>query len=298
MPPIKRPMLAAQDQPILNQLRYPLLASPKLDGIRCLILDGVAHTRRWREWPNRNIRETLAGLGDLDGEVVKLGDDGKPLPFNECQSLLDTYGEYKFEYWVFDCFTYPEKEFFERLKLLDAQVAFAAQALPVRIVPQIRVEDLPQLQAIESHYLKEGYEGLILRDPMAPYKQGRSTLKQGWMLKLKQFEDAEATVESCEELLHNMNELEQDKLGFAKRSSRADGKVGGDTLGVLVCRAADGTEVRLGTGFEDEMREVIWSARRSGKGMVVKYKFQRHGTMDAPRIPVFLGFRGSDDTGS
>src|SRR5690606_5448014 len=61
----------------------------------------------------------------------------------------------------------------------------------------------------ETHCLKMGYEGLILRNPDAPYKFGRSTLKEGSLLKLKRYEDAEAIVVSLEEAMHNDNEAEK-----------------------------------------------------------------------------------------
>ena len=42
--------------------------------------------------------------------------------------------------------------------------------------------------------------------PNAPYKQGRSTVREGYLLKVKTFLDDEATVVRFEERMHNGNE--------------------------------------------------------------------------------------------
>ena len=66
-----RPMLAVT----LNEklLRFPYFASPKLDGIRCLVLDGQARTRTMKQLPNVHARKWFVGHGELlanlDGEL-------------------------------------------------------------------------------------------------------------------------------------------------------------------------------------------------------------------------------------
>ena len=54
----------------LAAVRFPVLASPKLDGVRCVIRDGVAMTRTLKPIPNRHVRAMLAHLPDLDGELI------------------------------------------------------------------------------------------------------------------------------------------------------------------------------------------------------------------------------------
>lgn len=60
--------------------------------------------------------------------------------------------------------------------------------------------------------LEAGYEGLILRHPLAPYKQGRSTVKEGYLPVSKRFVDDEATIRNCFEREHNGNEATVDEL--------------------------------------------------------------------------------------
>jgi DNA ligase-1 len=62
-----KPMLAS---PAPETIKFPVLASPKLDGIRCIIRDGVAVSRNLKPIPNVYIQKSLAGLPPLDGELI------------------------------------------------------------------------------------------------------------------------------------------------------------------------------------------------------------------------------------
>ena len=71
---ISKPMLASKcERPDL--LPFPVLATPKLDGIRCLKLGGKALTRSFKPISNRFAREWIeATLPDgLDGELMLRG---------------------------------------------------------------------------------------------------------------------------------------------------------------------------------------------------------------------------------
>ena len=48
------------------------------------------------------------------------------------------------------------------------------------------------------------------------------------------------------------------------------------------------------TGFTDHDRHLLWAQRADLLGRVVKYKSMKAGVLDAPRHPVFLGFRAED----
>ena len=74
----------------------------------------------------------------------------------------------------------------------------------------------------EQGAVEDGYEGVMLRDPSAPYKYGRSTVRKGYLLKLKRFEDSEAEV--------------IDIVGLDDGHSRT---------ATLVARKADGSEKRI-----------------------------------------------------
>jgi DNA ligase-1 len=149
---------------------------------------------------------------------------------------------------------------------------------------------------LEEKYLNEGYEGLMVRSPNGYYKEGRSTLRDGILGKLKRFSDSEYKVVGYEERMHNGNEAKTNALGQTERSTHKENLVGRGDLGALVLELAPGQTFNCGTGFTDEDRAEIWSNRDKYLGQMVKVKSFLIGVKDAPRFPVFLGWRDASDT--
>lgn len=294
-----KPMLAGKAPERLADLNFPVLVSPKLDGIRCIIRDGVAVSRKLKPIPNEFVQQELAGLPDgLDGELMVPGG------FNACQSaFMSRSGNPDFTFYVFDQFI-PEREsgFEERYMQLAAElpammatVAKAGGVPRVSLVQHWLAHSPSDIERMNADWLEQGYEGSMVRALHGPYKCGRSTTKQGWLVKVKQFEDEEAVVIGFEERMHNTNTKERDELGHAKRSHRKEGLVPAGDLGVLLCRTPDGAEFGIGSGFQQHEREDYWAAREDLLGMTVTYKHQPdpggRQPGQAPRFPVFLGFR-------
>ena len=87
---IERPMLAATVKVgDFNNVEWPVLASPKIDGIRCLIHPTLGPvTRTFKPIPNVYIRtmlERIAKGSYLDGELVAVNKQGV-IDFNGTQS--------------------------------------------------------------------------------------------------------------------------------------------------------------------------------------------------------------------
>lgn len=289
-----KPMLASNAPADLSRIRYPVLASPKLDGIRCCIRPEGVLSRSLKPIPNRYIRAVLAHLPHgIDGELMVEGG------FNACQSaIMSEDGEPDFFYFAFDWndSRLPDAVFQDRLMYLtDWSEAQGHERL--HVVEHVLISNAAELQAYEERCVADGFEGTMIRDPQGPYKAGRATEKQGWLLKLKRFEDAEARVVGVVERMHNENEQTRDELGRAKRSHAQAGKVPAGDLGALVCSAPQWTETfEIGTGFTAAQRIELWEmSKGSGQWPIVKFKYQPHGTKDRPRSPVFIGFRHEDD---
>ena len=71
--------------------------------------------------------------------------------------------------------------------------------------------------------------------------------------------------------------------------------MGADTLGSLTVQK-DGIVFNIGSGFNDEQRKEIWENRDKYIGKLAKYKcFDVQSGYDAPRFPIFLGWRHEDD---
>lgn len=289
-----KPMLAGKVTDI-SKLKYPVYATPKIDGIRCLIHPELGPvSRKLKPIPNAHVRSCLNILSSrLDGELLVNGSKN----FGETSgAIMRADGEPEFTYYVFDHFFDPiipcTLDYLSRVASLGYDSLWPAW---VSILRPERVNDEAELIALEERYLASGYEGVMLRAPTGPYKFGRSTEREGYLLKLKRFEDAEAVVIGFEEFQHNDNPLERDALGAAKRSAHKANQRAAGTLGALVCKRPDGLEFRIGSGFTAEQRAEIWAERGNWSGAVVKYRFQPHGAKEAPRFPTFLGRRHPDD---
>ena len=289
---MKRPLLAATIKDV-DKLGFPILASPKLDGIRCLQDQGKALSRSLKEIPNRHIQEVLShpSLQGLDGELI-VGDPTDERCFNTTTSaVMSKAGMPNFNYHVFDL--HDSKEPFH-VRLAGLQ-RFTGVGV-IRLVPHFLVETAEELLNLEQTFLARGYEGLMVRDPDGAYKYGRSTVKQGILLKLKRFVDSEATITGFVELMHNANEATINELGQTERSTAKAGKVPAGTLGTLLgIDMHDGRVVEAGTGFSAEDRAIIWANRDSLVGQVFKYKHFAYGAKDKPRLPVYLGMRDLRD---
>jgi DNA ligase 1 len=297
-----KPMLAGAWNPG-DPLTFPKLASPKIDGIRAMVIDGVLVSRNLKPIPNKHCQH-LFGLKEfngLDGELV-VGDATAPDAFRTTSSgVMSVEGTPAVTFMVFDDFTDPLITFQERLARAGERVN---QKRFLTVVPHPFVWDSAQVEEFQVACLSVGWEGIMLRDLHAPYKYGRGTLKAGDLLKVKTFADDEAEVIGLVEQMHNGNAATTDALGRTERSTHKAGKTGKGTLGALVVRGLTGpykgVEFNIGTGLDDATRAAIWAAKdlhptpgvfTIGLGSRVTFKYFPGGSKDAPRFPVFKGFR-------
>lgn len=294
MPKITKPMLAsAFDE---SKARFPYIATPKIDGIRFLMVDGQAVSRSFKPIRNKHIQKLL-------GETLPDGTDGELTCGDNFQTstsgIMSFDGEPDFKVWVFD-YVRPEREqilpFNMRLK--DFYSAFPRcneVTYQYAVLNGTAVSNTAELESFEMKCLEQGYEGVMLRDPAGTYKFGRSSVNEGLLLKLKRFEDGEAKVIGFEEKMSNQNPEERDAFGRMKRSSALSGLVASGTLGALLLERDDGLQFSCGSGLNDNDRAHIWANQNKHLGLYAKYKYFAHGVKDKPRHPIFLGFRHPDD---
>jgi len=273
----------------IDTLKYPVLATPKLDGVRCLVVNGVAVTRNFKPFPNEHIRKEVSKLPNgFDGEIVV----GKKA-FNEItHDVMREDGEPEFTFMVFDYCTNANLGYgyrMENLRVVPVE-KFVTKLLPIEI------NSKEELLKYEQKCLQEGYEGVMLRSPLGPYKFGRSTVREGFLLKFKRFVDSDAEILEVVEQMTNENEKETDAFGRGKRGHSKEGMVPAGTLGAFKVRDLEsGVEFSIGSGFTADFAAKVWKSRNSYIGKIIKYKSQPHGAKDAPRFPVFLGMRDKRD---
>ncbi len=300
-----RPMRAAGPDPkkgdkhFWENLQFPLMVSPKIDGIRGCSRHGIVTSRSGELLPSLQVQDELSKVQWVDCEII----EGNPTDYgvyNRTQShvmSVDKPGD--LSYHVFDCI-HPDwlsRPFYERLAEAERLLKPIWDKCGTRfkLVQHEEVESLEELLAYEDKMLEAGWEGVMGRSPVAPYKQGQATYNQGWMYKFKRFKDTEGVIVGFVEQNTNTNVQERSELGYAKRSSAKAGLVAAGTLGKFIV-LFDGVEIPVGCGvFTHRERQTIWDNQEAYLGKLLKFRYFAHGMKDLPRHPRALGFRDKID---
>lgn len=272
------------------------LISRKIDGIRCVVKYGNSFSRSGKPIKNKYITEKLKEMPNeyiFDGELTT-GEISKKATFASLtEGIMKIKGEPNFTYHLFDIVdeNIPHEERHSLLLSLK-------DSLPeyCKIVEKTKVSTLENIEKIASSYIEEGYEGAMINLCNGIYKFGRATKTNPVLVKYKEFIDDEAIIVGYEELETNLNELFEDELGFAKRSTSKDGKIKAGALGSFICER-NGIRFKCGSGIglTKQLRIDLWINRESLIGKYIKFKHFEIGADLAPRMPIFLGFRDKDD---
>lgn len=290
---IRRPM-KGEALESLSQSQFPIMVFPKIDGFRC-VLDRHPLTSRLSPFPNRHFHSDLQNVlpvgCTLDSEAVVGFKRGPGVLQRTSSGLTSQDGKPDYRLWVFDHIpTNLNMPFHARYD--DAARIVAELNHPrVKLLRFRWAHNVEELTEILDHLLDLGYEGGIGRDPTAPYKEGKATIRQGFMWKVKPFDTCEGRVIGWYEEEKNTNEAKREITGKLKRSSARSGKVAKGRLGGLILRdVKTSVEVRVGGGFDAAHRDGLWPIRETLMGKLVRYKKQAVGEKDKPRHPNFVEF--------
>jgi len=204
-----RPMLAQDYLKHGHRHKFPCFGQPKLDGFRVIARlnkedDVIMLTRTGREikWfdeikielkPILKL-ETRPGFF-LDGELFTFD-----LPFQQMSGLhnIKTMTPereermMKMEFHIFDCFYWGDtRPFSIRYEWLLSNINSTNR---IRLVDTVHIENKEHMIGIHRDFVKEGYEGTILRDPYDKYVNKRSI----GLMKYKDFDDEEFEITGYE----------------------------------------------------------------------------------------------------
>tara|TARA_A100001515_G_C4577224_1_gene211808 strand:- start:461 stop:1693 length:1233 start_codon:yes stop_codon:yes gene_type:complete len=257
--------------------KQSVVVEPKLDGIRCfaIVENGVARmfARSGKIISNfdNTIGKELIKVGDgcYDGELM--GEDFIALMRQAYRKDdVDTGGTYLA---LFDYL--PLKEWHTREtkmschdryeKLLDMLSDSEANLDLVQPVEREDCDvDYDEIKSYHDSYVSMGYEGAMIKDPDAPYRFGRGYE----VMKLKAFHDVDLKIESLEE-------------GTGKHAGK---------LGSVVV-SFNGVDVRVGSGFSDDVRESVWADKQAFVGRMIEVRYQEVTPDGSLRFPTFVCFR-------
>jgi DNA ligase 1 len=287
--PQKAPREVPQNHPgYFEKLKYPLLGSPKYDGIRGVVPQTILMSSTLKPIPSLQAQDLFCDFRYNDGELV----EGCPTDFgvyNRTQShIMSESREGDVNFYVFDNFRYPDKPFYKRLE-------YRSVGDHLIHVEFEEINNHYELLDYEAEILERGYEGVMLNNPLSAYKYGRATFLQNIIFKLKRFVDDEAVVVGFEEELTNNNVKTTNALGLTERSHHAENKVGADTTGKFLVEYQNDILAISPGCFNHAERKHIWDNRHKFVGHLLKFRYFLHGSKNKPRQPYALGWRSPED---
>lgn len=291
---IKRPMKAIHFDE--KRLKFPIYASAKIDGLRCIHSDGEALSSTFKPIRNRHVCNLISDIpfNDLDGEIVS-----SLTSFRSTISDLTSFdGKPDFVYYVFD-YVRASNELNDSFSVRYNRLCNIIPLLPpyVHVLPQLLIFNMNTLLKYEEEMINNGAEGLVLRSPASPYKFGRSTLNEGYMLKVKRYVESYAFIIGIVEQAKNLNDAEIDNFGLTTRSHVSINKEGKDTMGALIvqdCESKQKFKIGSGLNWTIEFRNKIWDEYGNFHGRKIKYKYFPVGEYEKPRHPTMLEFAYSE----
>lgn len=309
-----KPQLA--EDAILEQVRFPCWVQPKIDGVRAMNLKGRLIGRSLDEFKGFGISDYFSKpeFLHLDGEMT-LG--SKPNCTERlCSATTGAMGRFKGEtemadihWWVFDCLQFPGASYMDRYVRMAVKLADLDHPR-LHVVPYQVCWGIEGLKNAIAEYAEDGYEGTIIRNPDAPYKEGRATKKGQELWRVKPWADAEILVTGITEGNKNANEAKKNSLGRTERSSSAAGLIPngqvGSIQGTLLQDFIDpitgkklfdkGLEITVGSG-EMSVAEATHYFQNPTEivGHITKFKHMTHGVKDQPRFPTYVSHRLPQD---
>lgn len=251
-PPPKpfRPMLAHVHKG--EDLTFPLIAQPKLDGVRCIArATGLFSREREPIETHPHIVEALRPLFEVRPDLVLDGElylHGEPL---QVIAPAARYGTVQLEFHVFDIASdAPASERQDDLDRLIIDLPFVCR------VSTVVCADMNELDAHYRQCLADGYEGQMVRNPSAPYLNKRCRE----LLKRKPREDAEAEI--------------------VKAEVREAGNI------VMRLRTNDGVEFNAPAPMKADKKRRYSRMARALAGLEATFRFSGLLPSGAPRDPV------------
>ena len=275
------PMLAQNFVDHQSKIVYPALAQPKLDGVRCTVRvkDGAIEmmSRKGNKFlVMSHIEEALKDILEvgvvLDGELFS-----DTLTFQRVTGLVrkkelktekdiaDVNGAVKLN--IFDAYFPGEVDLTFTERSERVQSLFSVCPNEIRLVKSQVVETPASIDEMHDAYVKEGYEGLMIRNADSVYEVDRRSYG---LQKYKKFFDSEYNI-----------------VGASEGSGNDAGTV------VWICElTAGGPQFSVRpTGTRAQRTEWFTNAESYVGCAVLTVKYQEFTDDGIPRFPVGVGMR-------
>lgn len=237
-------LAAAPDR--IGKMEYPAYVSPKLDGMRCVVVyDG--ETVQYLSRGGKPIT-TLEHCSDevvllLNNVPGVLDCEAMSSDFNDTMSSVkrktakNTDSKlFVFDYIPFEDFSNGVGSLTQKARLYQLLKMFESVNLKsIEMVEHVVVNDEESAFDCYAKYRQQGLEGAIVKNINAPYKFKRN---DAW-IKIKPKETIDLEI-----------------VGYEEGTGKYEGM-----LGALIIHLSSGVTTRVGTGFSDDQRKEFWEIR-------------------------------------
>jgi len=270
-----------------KKAKFPLLISPKLDGVRGRHQCGVMYSRQGKIINGvGHINNALARssiLLDFDGELTIPG-----MAFDKASGLIRSDADVpEVVYNIFDAPSYPgDKE--SRRSVLDSINEFSNLPDCIKIIEQEWTFNYEEMLNIYNNHLSEGYEGSVVYDPESLYKDGRSC---DWM-RLVPLKTADCKVVGFFEGKKG-TKLENSLGGIIVDYKGVQVKVGSGFAEKYYCDLTPNQKTKLADPllYSNTVRGNIWTSKAKFVGMIAECEFKEETKAGSMRQPRFKGWR-------
>ena len=269
----------------------------KIDGMRCIMMKENGEVKFFSR--QGQLIEGLVDLEDeakkylpddtvLDGELVSIQDN--PDTYKQTMKTARTKDVEKhgLQMMVFDCMDVDEfkaqqctTKYHVRRKILNRLFAKESIINSLGYEPKFftvlpilyQGTDTSKITEILQEQVAKGEEGIMINITDAPYHFAR-TLD---LLKVK-----------------IMKDLDLEIVDYFEGDKKLTGMLGG-----FIVRYKDGNLVRVGSGFEENLRKEIWKDPKSYIGKIITVQYFEETSNDnggiSLRFPIFVDFREDKD---
>lgn len=180
---IIKPMLALKTQKLEN-IEFPVLASPNLNGIRALKINGTLVDKNLQPIKNSFIRTIIESTmpDGVDGEIIinnNLKESSQHVELEETKP--------NFKFCIFDYVSGDlKKPFSKRLQELQDMISSSSfDGHHFSVVEHKLITSLEELLNYEEKAVSNGYKGIIIRSLSGPYKCGKCSPNERHLIKIK-----------------------------------------------------------------------------------------------------------------
>lgn len=262
------PMLAIKwDE---KRISFPCMVQAKLDGVRCIMYkdkEGVhLKSRRGKDLNIPHIQRYLEAHSEilpLDGELYNHGD----LTFQGIISAVKRLSKDtdKINIIVYDKPVEGISNYDRQFKLLKSDKKKVGKNDPIKFLDTIIANNLEEIYEYHDKMVKQGYEGVIIRNFQGLYEMG---YRSNNLIKLKRFFDEEFPI-----------------IDVIEATGRDKG------TGIFILKAKNGKTFNARPQGSKALRTSYWVNRKSLIGKQCTVKYQELSDYGIPRFPSAIAIR-------